>query len=827
MDINKVLEEYDGMFGTRTIDEIHAYLEGKIEEADIEKDRASLLTLLNEHMGLCRDTGRKEKGLLRCEETLALLDAMSLTGSIEYATSLINVANAYRAFGVYDTALKLFREVESIYKEKLSQKEYNFASLYNNWSLLCQEMGDFKEAVKMLKKALEIIDEIPEANIARAVTRSNLATSLFRIDEQYDEAMAYLKEALQIFIDDGERDFHYSIALSAMGDALYIKERYGEAADYYERALSEIEKHMGKTENYQRVYENYLNAKAKISNQKNEDNNLENDSEINRTFHNNMERCKYFYERYGRDMIHTFFPEYEDRIAVGLVGEGSDCFEFDDDISMDHDYGVGFCMWLTDEDYEKVGEDLQAKYEELILTHGDKFFNGKNQSVDVFFQGRRGVIKIYDFYEDILRIRLQRRAKDNQEYIGEQTYLMAEEALLATATNGQVFRDELGEFSDIRNQLKSYYPEKIWYMKLAKALHDFSQYAQSNYARMMARQDYVTVGLCVAKGVESAMQIIYLTHKEYAPYYKWMYKGLSRIPGLVEMLEVIREISATDLQNEAWTDVKYNPYEVNNKDKIVCLFEKLAQYLLDIMKKSNIVTGKDVFLEHYVPELMGKADGAKEKMENTDMNKNNDYQQKNQYIEEIVQLEWKQFDKVDNEGGRAECQDDFSTFSIMRKSQYLTWNRELLISYLNDLKTAEATGWNLIMEKYARMMESTAPAKFLDLKDKLPIRSEERICIQEEIIRIQVEWMEEFAAKYPKMARNARSIHTAEDNEFNTSYETYLRGELSTYSEETFILYGRFIAELMQNGDNLAYNTMNNTAKLYGYKDVDDAESRL
>ena len=87
--------------------------------------------------------------------------------------------------------------------------------------------------------------------------------------------------------------------------------------------------------------------------------------------------------------------------------------------------------------------------------------------------------------------------------------------------------------------------------------------------------------------------------------------------------------------------------------------------------------------------------------------------------------------------------------------------------------------------------------------------------------------MEEFAKKYPKMAGNARSIRTSEDSAFNTSYETYLRGEISTYSEETFILYSKFIVSLLQNNRNLAFEIMENTAKLYGYHSLADAERRI
>lgn len=85
---------------------------------------------------------------------------------------------------------------------------------------------------------------------------------------------------------------------------------------------------------------------------------------------------------------------------------------------------------------------------------------------------------------------------------------------------------------------------------------------------------------------------------------------------------------------------------------------------------------------------------------------------KNQLIKEIVEMEWQQFQNVHNEGGRASCQDDKETFEIMRNSQFLVWNEEVLKSYLADLQDAWADGWNLLTEKYARMMESTAPKEY-------------------------------------------------------------------------------------------------------------------
>lgn len=196
-------------------------------------------------------------------------------------------------------------------------------------------------------------------------------------------------------------------------------------------------------------------------------------------------------------------------------------------------------------------------------------------------------------------------------------------------------------------------------------------------------------------------------------------------------------------------------------------------------------------------------------------------------IDEIVLAEWNAFDQVRNEGGRASCQDDWGTFSIMRKSQYMTWPDELLALFLEYFTACMTDGRNLITEKYGRMEESTAPEAYEQIKDAFPALSEERLALQEGIIAVQVAWMEEFAKKYPKMAGNARSIHTSEDNAYNTSYETYLRGELSTYSEALIYQYGQFVAQVAKDGKNLAYETMNNTAKLYGYENVEEAERKL
>lgn len=198
-----------------------------------------------------------------------------------------------------------------------------------------------------------------------------------------------------------------------------------------------------------------------------------------------------------------------------------------------------------------------------------------------------------------------------------------------------------------------------------------------------------------------------------------------------------------------------------------------------------------------------------------------------QLIQKIIEVEWQQFQMVQNEGGRAACQDDWNTFQIMRESQFVNWPLEILESYAKDLMAAMDKNWNLIFEKYTRMMKSTAPQKYKELEHILPSISEERTARMEKTIAIQTKWLEEFAEKYPNLMREARYIHTKEDTECETSSETYLRGELASYSEETEKLYNAYIEKLQSEGKSIVVMTYEHMVKRYGYESVEDAEAKM
>ncbi len=306
-----------------------------------------------------------------------------------------------------------------------------------------------------------------------------------------------------------------------------------------------------------------------------------------------IEMSRKFYVNQVAPMIRAKFPEYESRIAVGIAGEGSDCFGYEDFMSRDHDYGTGVCLWLTDEDFKEIGYRLSIAYHEL-------FSKQKGTELSERLTARRGVMKIHDFYTNILLIDCDTEGCT----MSEEQWLSLEHSCLATAVNGEVFRDDLGQFTAFRNLLLNYYPEKIWRMRIASELHNFSSALQVNYMRCMLRQDFVAAELCRAEGLKAAMELFFLLNRTYAPYYKWTYRALTGLDTEGTFAKLLEILATTPFDYEAWKYKSYLPGHLNYDDEIVNTAENLAKETVKLLKEKGLIQGGDPYLERYVDEMM-------------------------------------------------------------------------------------------------------------------------------------------------------------------------------------------------------------------------------
>lgn len=742
------------------------------ENKQIDPGTMERLVQGNEQIGYYRSISNYEEALKISKEMLELVKELGLQESEAHGTTLLNAATAYRAAGMCEKAIAMYRAAEQIFKN-LGIQDERLAGLYNNMSMAFQQKEDYGTAESCLLQALAIVRNLPDHKVEEATTYANLASVCYE-KEEFAQGIEYVQRAIERFEECEEKDAHYCGALALLAQGHYEQGELEKAISAYTEALREILAHFGKNESYAMTCENCAIVLSKAGFAK-EAEYLK--KEAKETYENirrpkkeisGLELSKCYYETYGKAMLKEQFPEYADRVAAGLVGHGSECLGFDDMWSKDHDFGPGFCLWLTEKDYEKVGQKMQEAYEALPKA----FMGYPARNTSKRGGGRVGVLSIPEFYE---------------EFTGNGAWSEMEDEKLAMAVNGEMFDDPLGEFSAIREQLQNGMPFAVWKRRLANAVALTAQAGQYNYGRCKKRNDIVAANLALDEFVREGMRTAYLLNRRYMPYYKWAWRGLENLERLSELKPLFEQVLSSEGERES-------------------VVEEICARLLEELKRQNLTYGEETFLELHVERIME----AKEEM--------------NPIIEQIVEMEWEMFQNVRNTGGRAACQDDFETFDVMRKSQFLIWDLPLLESYWQDLQEGKAQGRNLVMEKYAYMMESTAPKEYEAIATGLPKISEEKQAMVEQIVAIQVGWREEFAEKYPHLSGQARIIHTSEDTLYDISFETYLRGELKTYSMQTLVLYGRRIVAFVQEQKNMTEEIMRYTTAFYGYKTLEDAE---
>lgn len=758
MVISDVLKNLDILLHDCRLDEAEKYLIESIHNAQLENDIDSEKILLNELIGFYRDCGRFKEGIGTAQKAIEIFENENDRESVEYATTMLNAANLYRAASDYKKSFDAYDTVEKIYKKSLNADDLRQASLLNNKALLYQEINDWNKACLYLEKALDIVKKSGD-EIKIAVSYTNLAVSLININEM-EKAEKYLDEAEKIFEGRTPSDFHYSAYLAGKGDFYLKNSNYSEAAEYYEKALSEIELHMGRNNFYDIVSEKLENAYKK--------------SGMKRADMKGTELCKKYYKSFAEPVIKRNFSEILNYIAIGVAGEGSECFGYDDDISRDHDFGPGFCIWVSDSLSDEWKEKLNKMYKSLPKT-----FMGFKRIETSHSSDRMGVCSVSNFCSRILGT--DHIPQNNDEW------LSIDDSAFASFINGEIFLDTGNIITGLREQIRGGYPEYVKLVKLAQQTALMAQCGQYNYSRMVKRGDYTSAAIYLSDFSKSAMRAAHICSGKYYPYKKWLYRSLKSLTGF---------------------------------EKTACLIEKLflpdKSKTEEIIEKICLITEEKITMKQSGAYLGDLAEELYEKAQNLNIH--------DDLVRKIVLLEWKSFDSVQNIGGRASCQDDWETFSIMRRSQYNAWTDDLLRTWTENFELILSEGRNPIAEKYAYMMESTDPEEFERIKDDLPPISGEFRKMREAIIDIQISWMEEFSSKYPNLAKKSRKIHTSEDTLYETSYETYLRGELSVYSFEMLYQYAAWIVSLCRSEKNLAEIIMENTIFEYGYKSIEDAE---
>ena len=561
------------------------YLLQAMDDAENAGDDAGLLTVLNETMGFYRSQGRHEDNQWIVQRSIELALRMRLEGTEAWTTTLINAATSMRAAGRYDQAEDLYRQAIDSAKTTLSPTDRRMAALHNNLSMLYSETGRPEQALHELEAALRVLEAAsvdPSNDIDIAATHTNIALILLELpaDERHtgpsgetehagapsnrmtppatspgsptdhstpaaarlDEAMRHARQSLDIYRNAGqEHAGHYASALAGYAQVCLAAGHADEAVRRYRQALSVIEENYGRDNDYYRITAaNLVQAQEQTAESElsgviatpgtatpdaaASSGTVPSDTTPTHTIPG-LKLARAYWNEYGKPLIAERYPEYQGRIAAGLVGHGSECYGFDDELSHDHDFGPGFCLWLTDEDYAAIGERLQADYESLPDTFMG--FGPKSQTARAQGAGRRvGVFRIGDFFESITGYRQAPPADRPHEW------LMLDEPTLAAATNGEVFADPLGAFSKTRQGFKLM-PEDVRLSLISRRLGMIAQAGQYNLPRMLQRGDGAAAWCAINEFAEAVASLVFLINTPvsagYMPYYKWRFAALRRL----------------------------------------------------------------------------------------------------------------------------------------------------------------------------------------------------------------------------------------------------------------------------------------------------------
>ncbi|EIK85982.1 DUF4037 domain-containing protein [Bifidobacterium sp. UMB1230] len=601
----ELYKELDNMFASHaSVQEIEKYLLNALNQSQAKANQAASnqaessqeeanaqalqLSVLNELMGFYRSRGEHAKNKPIIDNALDLAKKMDLVGSEAGTTTLINAATSLRAAGSYERATEIYSQAIKESSKTLKPNDRKLAALHNNLSMLYSETGNTTEAINELNIALEILQKSsidPSTDIDIAATHTNLALAILQECSQPNEstnsksdslnaAFEHASTSVRMYISgNNQNQPHYASALAGYAQVQYARKEYSDAVDAYSKALDLIAQCYGKdSESYAITLENLQQAqkaaekftasgvadaiqcaaeKSPATDDLQPESNKTKKAEDNPKIKNGMQLAKEYWQTYGKQLLELpKFRDYKSRIAAGLVGHGSECYGFDDEISRDHDFGPGFCLWLTDEDYAKIGEDLQAAYNDLPQEYagfGSRKETPRAKSCES--SKRVGVFSISEFFENITGF--SAAPSQDEPYL----WISLSEPTLAAATNGQIFADPLGEFSKTRQSFKLM-PDDVRISLISRRLGMMAQAGQYNVPRMLARKDGAAAWLSINEFVRAAASIVFLLNNPisagYLPYYKWQFAALrklsarmaSRLSNVCNQLESLMRLSS-------------------------------------------------------------------------------------------------------------------------------------------------------------------------------------------------------------------------------------------------------------------------------------------
>ena len=421
------------------------YLEKAIHLCRVQNNQKKLIEILNEYSGSLRNVGRYDDAIAAIDESLRIYEQSDTYTPQTYATILINLGNTYREKKSYFEAETHLLKAKEIF-QSVGDTSYAYIGLLNNLSLLYRDTNNYETAYALQLEAVQLL-EPTEYQVPLAISYNNL----YEISKHTKEGRSlspqiYLDKAAYILRREvGTEHPMYAAVLNNRADYEMEQHHYDVALNLYREALPIVKHNYGvESQAYQSVLHNLDYVKDLIKT-------LQQETPCHRQ--TGLELGRELAHQVAQD-IELNLPDLVPHICLALVGTGSECLGFDDAISEDHDFTKRCQLFLPADTYKANTDRLHSYF--------------KN-----YAYGAVQIESISDFYK---RYTLYPEGPQC-----EKEFRRIPQDLLCTATNGEVFLDNFGSFTHIRQRLLAYYPEDIRLRKIAYELNQLHSLVSITY----------------------------------------------------------------------------------------------------------------------------------------------------------------------------------------------------------------------------------------------------------------------------------------------------------------------------------------------------------
>ncbi len=198
--IDRILSKLDEHLHKNDYASAERHLLYWLTEAVNNNDVRTELLVRNELMGLYRKLSREREALECACAALDKIEKEKIAHQVGAATTFLNAATVYKAFGRAEESLALFLRAREVYERELDVNDARLGGLYNNMALTLVDLGRFREADELYEKAIEVMKNAPNGALEVAITYLNMASAA-----ELELGLLMADEKIQKLLDAAEK----------------------------------------------------------------------------------------------------------------------------------------------------------------------------------------------------------------------------------------------------------------------------------------------------------------------------------------------------------------------------------------------------------------------------------------------------------------------------------------------------------------------------------------------------------------------------------------------------------------------------------------------